>query len=209
MDKPLTGDPNDGGLKTPLGGVDFTFTLVSTGEVACTITTDSDGYAITPLLPYGTYRVEEVKSSANDGYRLIEPFEVTIDTQAKIYKYILENTVFESEIKISQEGRRDGQHHPAGRYDLQNHGQHRRMGGAKNQLPDAHRAEPSTRRRQTAPLSCPCLCLPGTTGCMKVKAPYGYTVADEPIPFTVSSDNQSVLLEVVAENMPGKRHRHH
>ena len=38
-------------------------TLKSTGVEACKITTDADGYAITPLLPYGVYRIEETKGA--------------------------------------------------------------------------------------------------------------------------------------------------
>lgn len=203
VDKPLTGDPNDGGLKTPLGGVDFTFTLVSTGEVACTITTDSDGYAITPLLPYGTYRVEEVKSSANDGYRLIEPFEVTIDTQAKIYKYILENTVFESEIKIIKKDAETGNTIPLAGTTFKIMDSTGEWVAQKINYPTPTvLTEYETAADGTLVLPLP---LPaGDYWLYEVKAPYGYTVADEPIPFTVSSDNQSVLLEVVAENMPVK-----
>lgn len=62
-DKPLTGNSEDSGIKQPLEGIEFTLTLKSTGVEACKITTDADGYAITPLLPYGVYRIEETKGA--------------------------------------------------------------------------------------------------------------------------------------------------
>ena len=42
-DKPLTGSSEDGGVKQPLEGIEFTLTLKSTGVEACKITTDADG----------------------------------------------------------------------------------------------------------------------------------------------------------------------
>ncbi|MCB6202664.1 MSCRAMM family protein [Extibacter muris] len=54
--------------------------------------------AITPLLLYGIYHMEETTGA--EGYRKIEPFDIKIDSNGKIYKYILENTVYETDVKI-------------------------------------------------------------------------------------------------------------
>src|SRR5699024_11998495 len=53
---------------------------------------------ISPYLPYGCYVVTE--TGTPDGYRSVEPFEVMVDAQGKIYKYILENSVYETDVKI-------------------------------------------------------------------------------------------------------------
>lgn len=97
-DAPLTGNIDDGGVKQPLENIEFTLTLKSTGKAACTIVTNKDGYAISPLLPYGRYRIEETKGA--EGYRKIRPFDIMIDQEGKIYKYILENKVYETDVKI-------------------------------------------------------------------------------------------------------------
>ena len=44
------------------------------------------------MLPYGTYRIEETKGA--DGYRVIEPFDIVIDQNGKIYKYIYKQRAF-------------------------------------------------------------------------------------------------------------------
>lgn len=200
-DKPLTGDPEDGGVKQPLEGIEFTFTLVSTGEVACKIVTDEDGFAMTPLLPYGLYRVEETKGK--EGYRNIEPFDVMVDTHGKIYKYILENTVFESDVKIIKRDKETGKEIP--------------LAGTTFKIKDSEGNWVTQKYNYPTPTEIDefetaadgTLVLPqplsaGNYWLYEIIAPHGYTVGEEPIPFTVSSDNQSVLLEVVAENMPVK-----
>lgn len=44
----------------------------------------------------------------------------------------------------------------------------------------------------------------GDYGLYEVKAPYGYTLSKEPIPFTVSASDPSTMLEVTSRNKPVK-----
>lgn len=203
IDAPLTGDTEDGGIKTPLEDVTFVFTLKSTGYEACRITTNADGYAITPLLPYGVYRVEELQGESNDGYRLVEPFDVNIDTQSKIYRYIVENKVYKTDVKIIKTDVETGKSIPLAGTTF------KIKDSAGNWVTQSYNYPTPTTIDEFQTAADGTLVLPeplraGDYWLFEVTAPYGYTVAAEPVKFTVSSDNQSVLLEIVAENQPVK-----
>lgn len=200
-DKPLTGDTEDGGVKLPLEGIEFTLTLKSTGEEACKIVTDADGYAITPMLPYGTYRIEETKGA--DGYRVIEPFDIVIDQNGKIYKYILENTVYETDVKIIKKDAETGNVIP--------------LAGTQFKIKDSEGNWVTQRYNYPTPTVIDTfetaqdgtLVLPeplryGSYELHEIKAPDGYTLSKEPIPFTVTAENPSTMLEVVCSNQPVK-----
>lgn len=200
-DKPLTGDTDDGGIKQPLEGIEFTLTLKSTGEEACKIVTDADGYAITPMLPYGTYRIEETKGA--DGYRVITPFDIVIDQNGKIYKYILENTVYETDVKIVKKDAETGKVIPlAGT-------QFKIKDSAGNWVTQKYNYPTPTvldtfETAQDGTLVLPEPLRAGSYELHEVKAPNGYTLSKEPVPFTVSAENPSTMLEVVCNNQPVK-----
>lgn len=200
-DKPLTGDSEDGGVKLPLEGIEFTLTLKSTGEEACKITTDADGYAITPLLPYGIYRIEETIGA--EGYRKIEPFDIRINKNGKIYKYILENTVYETDVKIVKKDAETGKVIP--------------LAGTQFKIKDSSGNWVTQKYNYPTPTTIDTfetaedgtLVLPqslpaGNYELYEVKAPYGYTVSKEPIPFTVSASAPTAILEVTCKNQPVK-----
>lgn len=200
-DAPLTGDSEDGGIKQPLEGIEFTLTLKSTGEEACKIVTDADGYAITPYLPYGKYHIEETKGA--DGYRKIDPFDITVDQNGKIYKYILENTVYETDVKIVKKDAETGKVIPlAGT-------QYKIKDSAGNWVTQKYNYPTPTviDTFETAPDGTLVLPEPlryGDYELYEIKAPIGYTVSKEPIQFTVTSDNPSTMLEIVNSNTPVK-----
>lgn len=200
-DKPLTGNSEDGGIKQPLESIEFTLTLKSTGEEACKITTDADGYAITPLLPYGTYRIEETVGA--EGYRKIKPFDIRIDSNDKIYKYILENTVYESDVKIVKKDAETGKVIPlAGT-------QFKIKDSSGNWVTQSYNYPKPTTIDTFSTADDGTLVLPQALPAndyelYEVKAPYGYTVSKDPIPFTVSASEPSTMLEVVSNNKPVK-----
>ncbi|MEG2822942.1 MAG: SpaA isopeptide-forming pilin-related protein [Lachnospiraceae bacterium] len=200
-DKPLTGSSEDGGIKQPLEGIEFTLTLKSTGAEACKIITDADGYAITPLLPYGVYHIEETKGA--EGYRKIEPFDIKIDSNGKIYKYILENTVYETDVKIVKKDAETGKVIP--------------LAGTQFKIKDSsgnwvtqkyNYPKPTTidtfSTAEDGTLVLPQSLPAGNYKLYEVKAPYGYTISKDPIPFTVSASDPSTMLEVASKNKPVK-----
>lgn len=200
-DKPLTGDSEDGGIKQPLEGIEFTLTLKSTGEEACKITTDADGYAITPLLPYGTYRIEETIGA--EGYKKIKPFDIRIDSNGKIYKYILENTVYETNVKIVKKDAETGNIIPlAGT-------QFKIKDSSGNWVTQSYNYPKPTTIDTFSTSDDGTLVLPQALPAndyelYEINSPYGYTVSKDPIPFTVSAGEPSTMLEVISNNKPVK-----
>lgn len=200
-DKPLTGDTEDGGVKLPLEGIEFTLTLKSTGKEVCKIVTDADGYAITPMLPYGTYRIEETKGA--DGYRRIEPFDIVIDQNGKIYKYILENTVYETDMKIIKKDAETGKVIPLAGTQFKIKDSKGNWVKQKYNYPVPTEID-TFETAQDGTLVLPEPLRYGNYELHEVKAPDGYTLSKEPIPFTVTSENPSTMLEVVCSNQPVK-----
>lgn len=200
-DKPLTGDTEDSGIKLPLEGIEFTLTLKSTGEVACKIVTDADGYAITPMLPYGIYRIEETKGA--DGYRRIEPFDIVIDQNGKIYKYILENTVYETDVKIIKKDAETGNVIPLAGTQFKIKDSEGNWVKQKYNYPVPTEID-TFETAQDGTLVLPEPLRYGSYELHEVEAPDGYTLSKEPIPFTVTSENPSTMLEVVCSNQPVK-----
>ena len=92
-------------IETPEVGAEFKVHLTSAGSYDEAYETERDylicddnGYAQTKKLPYGTYTVEQIKGW--DGREMMKPFTVTITEDGKVYRYIINNSVFESYIKI-------------------------------------------------------------------------------------------------------------
>lgn len=96
----LDGNDPDPDIKPPLKDVQFEVRLKSTGELYDTITTVENGRGTSKELPYGLYVVTELRSEANEGYRLIEPFEVFVNEHTKTYSYILEDKSTEMQVRI-------------------------------------------------------------------------------------------------------------
>jgi uncharacterized surface anchored protein len=59
---------------------------------------DSDGYAVTKDLPFGTYTVHQI--AGDEDAQLLEDFDVTISQDGKVYKYILNNAFISAWVKI-------------------------------------------------------------------------------------------------------------
>ena len=92
-------------IETPEVGAEFQVYLKSAGsfENADTdekdiIVTDEYGFGKTKLLPYGTYTVHQTKSLPGREY--INDFDVFVCEDSKTYKYLINDAVFESYIKV-------------------------------------------------------------------------------------------------------------
>ncbi len=102
--------------KAALAGAEFTVTRVSglpshngsnDGEVVAVITTDANGMAITPLLTWGTYCVEETgvpEHYVDNSFSV----EVTITEDQKIYTVDVENEPTKGWIRLTKTDRLNG-----------------------------------------------------------------------------------------------------
>ena len=102
--------------KGALAGAEFTVTRVSglpshngsnDGEVVAVITTDANGMAITPLLTWGTYRIDETgvpEHYVDNSFSV----EVTITEDQKIYTVDVENEPTKGWIRLTKTDRLNG-----------------------------------------------------------------------------------------------------
>ncbi|OTO05121.1 VaFE repeat-containing surface-anchored protein [Enterococcus sp. 5B3_DIV0040] len=93
-------DTKDPDKKPKLEGIEISLTSKTTGKVVKAVLTDKDGYFTfgKNAVVYDTYIVSETKGK--EGYKLFEPFEVTISEQGQTFRYVLEDQIIEQAVKI-------------------------------------------------------------------------------------------------------------
>ncbi|EIT7352212.1 LPXTG cell wall anchor domain-containing protein [Listeria monocytogenes] len=195
------GMPEDGnyfGGELPvLEGAEFTITSNTTKQVVDTITTDENGRAESNWLPYDTYTFHE--SITPTGYQPVSDFRVTIDTEGKTHYYVLEDVAKSATIKVVKKDATTGKVIPAK--------------GTQFQILDAMGNVIEQKVTYPTPMTIslfetasdgsftmPYPLIAGDYFLQEVKAPTGYTLNAEPIPFTVTGDVNEVTVE--CENTP-------
>lgn len=189
------------GQKQALAGAEFTATLKSSGVVAQTQTTDVNGQASFQGLPYGTYVVSETKTP--EGYKAVADFEVTISEEGQQFHYILEDKVIESKIKIVKKDIETGKVIP--------------LAGATFKVKDSegnfisqhinYPVEKDLTEFMTAAdgtLVLPETLVYGNYTLVEVKAPSGYLLNKQEIPFTVSAANDGDMITLDFSDAPAK-----
>ncbi|HHR1655835.1 TPA: SpaA isopeptide-forming pilin-related protein [Listeria monocytogenes] len=189
------------GQKQALEGAEFTATLKSTGVVAQTQTTDLNGAANFQNLPYGTYVVRETKTPT--GYKAVADFEVTISEEGQQFHYILEDKVVEAKVKIVKKDIETGKVIP--------------LAGATFKVKDSegnfltqHVNYPSDKditefvTAADGTLVLPETLVYGDYTLVEVKAPNGYLLNKEEIPFTVNADNDGKMITLDFSDAPAK-----
>ena len=99
---------NDNGstqIETPEVGAVFEVFLQSAGRYEQAreserdrLVTDEFGYAVSKWLPYGVYTVQQTKG--REGTELLPAFDVYIDEQGKVYRYLINNASFDSQLEV-------------------------------------------------------------------------------------------------------------
>ncbi len=201
-----SGSGNEGMIEQPEEGAVFEVYLASAGSYEqakdgerARITTDSDGFAETPLLPYGTYRVRQL--SGMEGQALVPDFTVTISEQDRTYSFILNNSTITSKIRVEKRDAETGELIPA---------------EASFQIykPDGtllvqHMDYPAPVDISTfTTTSDGWLMLPQPLDygagyrLVEVESPYGYVLSKEQVSFDVTGETDTVT--VVCSNVPQK-----
>ncbi|EAC3456839.1 hypothetical protein CER14_14045 [Listeria monocytogenes] len=189
------------GQKQALEGAEFTATLKSTGVVAQTQTTDLNGATSFQNLPYGTYVISETKTPT--GYKAVADFEVTISEEGQQFHYILEDKVVEAKVKIVKKDIETGKVIP--------------LAGATFKVKDSegnfltqHVNYPSDKditefvTAADGTLVLPETLVYGDYTLVEVKAPNGYLLNKEEIPFTVNADNDGKMITLDFSDAPAK-----
>ncbi|WP_438785022.1 VaFE repeat-containing surface-anchored protein [Enterococcus sp. DIV0421] len=93
-------DTKDPDNKPKLAGIEISLTSKTTGKIVKAVLTDQDGYFTfgKNAVVFDTYIVSE--TIGKEGYKLFEPFEVTISEQGQTFRYVLEDQIIEQQVKI-------------------------------------------------------------------------------------------------------------
>ncbi|EAF4459205.1 hypothetical protein CYH18_15150 [Listeria monocytogenes serotype 1/2a] len=189
------------GQKQPLFGAEFTATLKSTGVVAQIQTTDLNGAASFKNLPFGTYKISETKTPV--GYKSVADFEVTISEEGQKFHYILEDKVIEAKVKILKKDMETGKVIPrAGATFKIKDSEGNFISQHINYPTEKDLTEFTTAADGTLVL--PETLVFGDYTLVEVKAPTGYLLNKEEIPFTVSEENDGDMIKLSFSDAPSK-----
>ena len=200
-------------IETPEKGAEFQIYLKSAGSFVNadederdTIVCDEDGFASSKLLPYGVYTVHQTKGW--DGREMIADFDVFINEEGKTYKFLINNSNFESYVKVVKLDAETGKQIPyagAG-FEIYNSDGHRvSMQFTYPEVTEIHTFYTNSEGYLITPETLPY----GEYTLVEVEAPYEYVLDSTPIPFTISQENSSTdtgvtVVKVKAQDMPQK-----
>ena len=104
---------NDGStqIETPEEGAVFEVKSAGSYEAAeeserDLLVCDAFGYAESKSLPYGAYTVKQV--SGMEGRELLPPFDVFVNSNGEVYRYLINNAMFESLVEIMKKDMETG-----------------------------------------------------------------------------------------------------
>lgn len=200
-------------IETPEKGAEFQVYLKSAGSFVNadkdekdTIICDEDGFASTKLMPYGVYTVHQTKGWK--GREKIKDFDVFIDTDMKEYKFLINNSNFESYLKVvklDKETNKQIAYEGAG-FEIYDSNNHRiSMQFTYPEVTEIHTFYTNSEGYLITPEKLPY----GDYTLKEVQAPYGYVLDSTPISFSITQGNSStdtgvMVVKVKAKDMSQK-----
>lgn len=200
-------------IETPEKGAEFQVYLKSAGSFVNadkdekdTIICDEDGFASTKLMPYGVYTVHQTKGW--EGREKIKDFDVFIDTDMKEYKFLINNSNFESYLKVvklDKETNKQIAYEGAG-FEIYDSNNHRiSMQFTYPEVTEIHTFYTNSEGYLITPEKLPY----GDYTLKEVQAPYGYVLDSTPISFSITQGNSSTdtgvtVVKVKAKDMSQK-----
>lgn len=182
-------------IETPEKGAEFQVYLKSAGSFVNadkdekdTIICDEDGFASTKLLPYGVYTVHQTKGW--EGREKIKDFDVFIDTDMKEYKFLINNSNFESYLKVVKLDAETGKQiaYEGAGFEIYDSDGHRvNMQFTYPEVTEIHTFYTNSEGYLITPEKLPY----GDYTLKEVQAPYGYVLDSTPIPFSITQENIS------------------
>lgn len=200
-------------IETPEKGAEFQIYLKSAGSFVNadederdTIVCDEDGFASSKLMPYGIYTVHQTKGW--DGREKIKDFDVFINSDGKTYKFLINNSNFESYVKVVKLDAETGKqiaYSGAGFEIYDSEGHRVTMQFTYPEVTEIHTFYTNSEGYLITPETLPY----GDYTLVEVQAPYGYVLDSTPIPFSITQENSSTdtgvtVVKVKAKDMPQK-----
>lgn len=200
-------------IETPEKGAEFQIYLKSAGSFANadiderdTLVCDADGFASTKLLPYGVYTVHQTKGW--DGREFIADFDVFIQSDNQTYKFLINNSNFESYVKVVKSDAETGKAiaYAGAGFEIYDADGHRvTMQFTYPEVTEIHTFYTNSEGYLITPEKLPY----GDYTLVEVQAPYGYVLDSTPIPFSINQENSSTdtgvtVVMVKAKDAPQK-----
>ena len=182
-------------IETPEKGAEFQVYLKSAGSFVNadkdekdTIVCDEDGFASTKLLPYGVYTVHQTKGW--EGREKIKDFDVFINSDGKTYKFLINNSNFESYLKVVKLDAETGKQiaYEGAGFEIYDSNNHRiSMQFTYPEVTSISTFYTNSDGYLITPEKLPY----GNYTLKEIKAPYGYVLDSTPIPFSITQENSS------------------
>lgn len=200
-------------IETPESGAEFQIYLKSAGgydnakdSERDTMICDENGYAETKDLPYGIYTVHQTKGWK--GREMIDDFDVFIQRDGHIYRYLINNRLFESYLKIVKKDAETGKTIPLEGAGFQIYDESGKLVTMKYTYPEVTEVD-TFYTGKGGYLITPETLPYGNYTLVEVEAPYGYVLDDTPIPFTIAEGESGeesgiTVITVEKQDMPQK-----
>ena len=207
---------DDGGtqVETPEAGAEFNVYLKSAGSYDAAkaserdhIVCDGNGYAQTKDLPYGVYTVHQTRGW--EGRELVPDFDVYVAEDGKTYRYLINDAIFKSYVKIVKTDAESGKTIPYAGAGFQLY----RSDGSKITqsvtYPDIATIDTFYTNDEGFLITPEALVFGPGYDLIEVAAPQGYVLDSTPVYFDVTEDNSikgdaTFLVEVTKANMAQK-----
>ena len=183
---------HDGTLNVKLSGVELTVTSRTNGKKYVTTTKEDGSFEINNL-PYDDYTLTETKGK--EGYRLIEPYNFSITSQGQVVTFNPEDKVIENRIRIVKKDATTGK-------VIKVEGtQFKIWDKVLDKFVTFNGSEIlSTNAEGYVETTTPLLYGVNRYELLEVKAPKGYVLSDELIPFSIASNNNDTVIELTYTN---------
>lgn len=171
------------------------------------LTCDENGFAQTKDLPYGIYTVHQ--TSGWEGRELMADFDVYINSNGEVYRYLINNANFESYIKIVKKDAETGKTIPYAGAGFQIYDPNGNLVTMTFTYPEVTTIDTFYTTTEGQLITPQTLEYGKGYSLVEVQAPYGYVLNSEPVYFDVVQENSEeesgiTLIEVVRSNMAQK-----
>lgn len=207
-------DDGDTQIETPEEGAVFEVYLKSAGNFANakeserdTLTCDENGFAQTKDMPYGTYTVHQV--SGWEGREMMDDFDVFIAKDAQTYRYLINNSNFESYIQVVKADAETGQTIPYAGAGFQIYDPSGNLITMEFTYPTPTTVDTFYTDANGSLVTPEKLSYGQGFSIVEVQSPYGYVLDSTPVYFDVTEENSSeesgvTVIKVEKTNMPQK-----
>ena len=201
-------------IETPEKCAEFQVYLKSSGSYAKateserdTLVCDEYGFAETKELPYGTYTVHQTKGW--NGTEFIADFDVFVNEDGKIYKYLINNSSLESYVKIVKVDSETGKQIPYAGAGFQIYNPDGKLVTMKYTYPTVTEIDTFYTNSDGYLITPETLPYGKGYSVVEVQAPYGYILDSTPVYFDItaekiSEENGVTIVKAEKKNTPQK-----